>query len=469
MAETWLGRGMGPGGIDQRVCLKFIRREFSQHPDFLAAFSREAQIVAGLRHQNVVTLIGFDLSQGCLVLELVDGTDLRTLLESLPERRLSVELTVYIASELCKALRYTHSFMSAGKHAGIVHRDISASNVLLSYHGEVKLADFGVAHAITAVGGGDQFVAGKRPYMSPEQARGEKLDGRSDLFSVGVLCYEMLTGRRPFDRYGNDDPLDTRYRGAAGEYKPLRDIAPHIPADVEAVVEQLLEADPQRRFPDAETCARVLSAIAPETRTACCFELGRLLEATRPHETIVERTDATFSDVRPKLLRKAFVWIPLAAIAIAAILLSPLSAVLREPPPKPSALAMPGRSLPPLGVEESLINKGESSREVVEEAKPPRLSEAPVATLPGPRQEPVSKASGRAEISRGPGTAKLVIGSLPASAIWLDGTRVGESPLELSVPIGRHRIAAGGTKPEVTRTIDVLPNKQNSIIIELPP
>jgi hypothetical protein len=212
-----------------------------------------------------------------------------------------------------------------------------------------------------------------------------------------------------------------------------------------------------------------LSAIAPETRTACCFELGRLLEATRPHETIVERTDATSNEVRPKLLRKVLVWIPLVAIASAAFLSSPISAVLREPPPKPSALAMPGRSLPPLGIEESLINKGESTREVVEEAKPPLLSEAPVATLPGPRQEPASKASGRAEISHGPGTAKLVIGSLPASAIWLDGTRVGDSPLQLSVPIGRHRIAAGGTKPEVTRVIDVLPNKQNSILLELPP
>jgi serine/threonine protein kinase len=282
MAETFLAVQRGTGGFEQRVCMKFILPAYRQDEDFRRLFLREASIAASLRHSNIVGVIDVDAAAGYLVLELVDGLDLRALLNAAPGHRLAPDLATFITLELCKALSYAHGRKRKGMPDGVVHRDLSASNVLISYAGEVKLTDFGVARAMRAdIEPLSGTIKGKLCYMSPEQARGMVVDGRSDLFSLGVLCYELLAGKRPFD--GPTD-AETLLRITAGQYRPLTELAPEVPLGLSAVVERLLARDRDQRFLSADACIDALARFAPKATTF--RELGDLSRATRPHQTL---------------------------------------------------------------------------------------------------------------------------------------------------------------------------------------
>jgi serine/threonine-protein kinase len=283
MAETFLAVQRGAAGFEQRVCMKFILPGYRGNADFKRLFLREASIAASLRHSNIVGVIDVDASVGYMVLELVDGVDLRTLLNASPGRRLTPELAVLVSVELCKALAYAHGRTRRGQPDGIVHRDVSPSNVLISYSGEVKLTDFGVARAMSAdVEPLSTTVKGKLCYMSPEQARGQLLDGRSDLFAVGVMLYEVLCGKRPFD--GNSD-AETLLRVTSGQFTPIRQVAPEVPPGIAQIVERLIHRDREQRFTSADDCIDALAAFSP--RLTSFRELGNMAKAARPHETLI--------------------------------------------------------------------------------------------------------------------------------------------------------------------------------------
>jgi serine/threonine protein kinase len=283
MAETFLAVQRGAAGFEQRVCMKFILPGYRGNADFKRLFLREASIAASLRHSNIVGVIDVDATVGYMVLELVDGVDLRTLLNASHGRKLSPELSVLVTVELCKALAYSHGRIRRGQPDGIVHRDVSPSNVLISYAGEVKLTDFGVARAMRAdVEPLSTTVKGKLCYMSPEQARGQMLDGRSDLFAVGVMLYELLCGRRPFD--GNSD-AETLLRVTSGQFTPLREVAPEVPPGLTHIVERLIHRDREQRFATADACIDALAAFSP--RLTSFRQLGELARHARPHETLM--------------------------------------------------------------------------------------------------------------------------------------------------------------------------------------
>ena len=286
MAETFLALQSGPHGFEQRVCIKIVRENCKALSKFVEAFIAEATIAASLRHSNIVSVIDASQQYGYMVLELVDGVDLRTLAQSVPTHRLAPDLVSYLALELVKALEFAHRRRLHGKIDGVVHRDVKPSNVLVSYAGEVKLADFGVAKAIRSTGDSDGLIRGTPSYMSPEQAEGKPLDARSDLFSLGILLYEMLAGRRPFD--GNDD-LDTVRRICQGELQPLAVAAPDVPAGLAAVVEKLLASSPERRFVSARELGSALDRFAPPPNTY--RRLGALARESRPPETLVLSDD----------------------------------------------------------------------------------------------------------------------------------------------------------------------------------
>lgn len=282
MGETWLGVQHGAGGFEQRVCLKFIHDAFRDTDGAGELFMREAAIAASLRHSNIVGVIDADASCGYMALELVDGIDLRSLLREVPGQRLPPPVVSWIAIELCKALQHAHTHTRGNAFAGVVHRDISPGNVLISRSGEVKLADFGVAKAIRATGDVVSAVRGKLSYMCPEQMSGRNADARSDLFSLGVLLYEMLTGERPFD--GQSD-ADTVRRVMHGLYEPLAPLATGAPPELIAVVERLLQTDPDQRL---QSAADVIDALAERTPPATIiFELAGLVQRTRPHQTLL--------------------------------------------------------------------------------------------------------------------------------------------------------------------------------------
>jgi eukaryotic-like serine/threonine-protein kinase len=219
-------------------------------PRSAARFQQEAQILARLQHPNVITVFdsGADGGERFIVMELVEGPTLRKLLDT--EGRLAPERAVEIASRLASALEFAH-----GK--GVIHRDVKPSNVLLPPGGGVKLADMGIARllspeALTAT----LSVRGTAAYISPEQVRGDRVDSRADLYSLGCVLFEMLTGRTPFE----GDLAALSYAHTHTPAPRVRSINPAVPAAIDELVAAMLEKDPVRRPRTGEEVQRSLAA-----------------------------------------------------------------------------------------------------------------------------------------------------------------------------------------------------------------
>jgi len=252
MAETWRARLLAAAGITKPVLIKRILPEYGTDDAFISMFISEARISATLSHGNIAQVHDFGELDGeyFLAMEYVDGQPLHRIIK---RARLSgltalpVPLATFIALEMCRGLHYAHTRTDdSGKPLGIVHRDISPDNVLVSYEGQVKLVDFGIAKARmqrnfdTAPG----VVKGKYLFFSPEQARGEEVDGRTDVWATGVVLYEMLCGRLPVEgpEYAALPKLLT---GAFPRPSVLR---PELPAELDALVMKALALTKQQRF-----------------------------------------------------------------------------------------------------------------------------------------------------------------------------------------------------------------------------
>jgi serine/threonine-protein kinase len=200
MAEVYLGLAFGASGFEKRVAIKTLLPEFRGNGEMERLLIGEARMQAQLQHRNLVNVHDLGIAEGAYFVRMdyVDGGDLAALMKF---SRPSVSLALYIVQEVALALHYVHRFEDEqGRPLGLVHRDVSPSNVLMSRAGEVKLADFGVVKAThLADGTGARVRKGKYAYMSPEQIAGEPLTARSDQFGLGITLMEMIVGRRPFD------------------------------------------------------------------------------------------------------------------------------------------------------------------------------------------------------------------------------------------------------------------------------
>jgi serine/threonine-protein kinase len=263
MGAIYVGKKIGPGGFEKEVVLKQLLPEFTSRPEFRDLFFREAKISATLDHQNIVRT--FDLVNSndrlFIVMEYVRGADLRTIAWRARRRKpLSAQAILHVAIEILSGLAYAHSRRSpTGEPLGIIHRDLSPSNILCSGEGEVKLSDFGIAKAVTY---SSVFyrVRGKVGYMSPEMARNQPIDARSDLFSLGVSIYETLIGERIYTGDLNTPP-DKIY----GQTVPLLAAkCPGLPAGLQPVLDRALAIDRAVRYPDAESFATALRQVAIE-------------------------------------------------------------------------------------------------------------------------------------------------------------------------------------------------------------
>jgi serine/threonine protein kinase len=250
MAEVFLGSTQGAEGFSRKVAIKRVLPGFSDNPSFAQMFVSEAQISAQLQHPNIVSVLDFDRDSEnrlYLVMELVEGRDLDTLMQT---GVLPFSVVVYVIGEVLRGLGHAHDLPIGSSIRGIVHRDVSPHNVLLSWEGAVKVSDFGIAKAKAASEAtASVFIKGKPAYMSPEQANGEALDGRSDLFAVGIMMWEMLVGRRLFS---GEDTRATLAAVLFGQIPRLRSQRPDIPADLERVTMKLLERDLPARYATAE-------------------------------------------------------------------------------------------------------------------------------------------------------------------------------------------------------------------------
>jgi serine/threonine protein kinase len=263
MGAIYVGKKLGAGGFEMEVVLKQLLPEFTQQEEFIDLFLREAKLSATLDHANIIHTIDLVTAGGeyFIVMEYLPGGDLRTLLRKAKRRgkRFSAKSAIYITREVLSALSYAHAKRDfEGNPLRLIHRDVSPSNVLLSSSGEVKLTDFGIAKAATHT---SLFykVKGKIGYMSPEQAKSEALDHRSDLYSIAVCMYETLTGEKLFVHAGLTTSAEEIYS------QPVPQVSrkvPGIPKELDAIVAKALAIDPDARYQTAGEFQEALMRLA---------------------------------------------------------------------------------------------------------------------------------------------------------------------------------------------------------------
>jgi eukaryotic-like serine/threonine-protein kinase len=252
MAETWRARLLGEAGVTKPVLIKKILPEYATDEAFIAMFISEARISATLSHGNIAQVYDFGRVGGdyFLAMEYVDGQPLHRLTKRARRRGLATlptPIATFIALEMCRGLHYAHTRKDAsGQPLGIVHRDIAPDNVLISYEGQVKIVDFGIAKARQLRGFDTEpgIVKGKYLYFSPEQARGEQVDARTDVWATGIVLYDMLCGRLPV----MDPPYVAMPKLAAGEFPHPAVLMPSIPAELDAIIMRALTVNRDERY-----------------------------------------------------------------------------------------------------------------------------------------------------------------------------------------------------------------------------
>jgi serine/threonine protein kinase len=331
MAEAFEALRAGPGGFEQRVCLKRVLPGYSTDEDFVRMFLREARLAAALSHRNITRVVDFGEDAGChyLALELVEGMDLRRLLR-VGGRPVPARVAALVGLEVAEALDHAHR--RGGKTGPVVHRDVSPANILASIDGDVKLTDFGISKALNeAAHTRSELVRGNLWYMAPEQLDGtHRSDPRSDLFSLGVVLYELLSNRRPYD-----GPTDIAAMRALSEGRrtPLLAVSPHAPTELAAVVEALLDADPDGR---PSSAAAVVEALAPLTHPARDRRVLAELVCENRHKPLRPRAAAAMAPVTEELAAPS--------VAPASSVPSEWGAVPPEHPPAPPAAPGAGPS-----------------------------------------------------------------------------------------------------------------------------
>jgi hypothetical protein len=466
----------------------------------LTLFKREARLAAKLRHSNVVGVIDFGEIDGVtyIALELVDGADLATLLDAQPGTRISPEHVALVGHDIAAALEHAHDPRRDGSaddpaDNAIIHRDLSPSNVLVSRRGEILLTDFGVAKAITGTARQQSAVKGKVPYMSPEQLRSETLDGRADLFALGVVLYESLAGHRPFQ--GDHDPA-TIMQILNGDRRPLLEVASETPPGFAEVIEQLLEPDRDARPESASALLEMLDPYVPSPRER--RRLGKAVSALRTStpplapQTPVSGSGPTEASGEPNR----------AESGVAPTGSSPASAERAEasPAPRPEP-AKSSRRVWLAGVVALVIaaaaglwvNRAEdalrpATSPVVEEQPAPVVDPAPspvaepsptraADTTPAPETAAAEEPSGEPQaavradpepVAEAPKPGRLSVAVFPWGDVWINGKPRGRAPVRnVVLPPGRHKVSAGQGEPSKTRIVRLKEGQRRNVQFDL--
>ncbi|HXU71496.1 MAG TPA: serine/threonine-protein kinase [Polyangia bacterium] len=296
MAEVFRAVFSGAAGFEKQVAVKRILPVFDGARDFVAMFVDEARIASSLTHVNIVQVSDFGELDGSyyLAMELVDGVDLGRLREAAARRGLAVPVPIvaFLIAEAARGLAYAHDKRGPdGVPLGIVHRDVSPQNVLVSYAGEVKIADFGIAKATGKLHKTESgAVMGKIRYMSPEQITGEPLDGRSDLFALGTIFWELLTGSA---LWNGDNPGAVSEQVKTAKVDPPSRRGREIPAELDRIALKVLERGRDARYARAADLARELSAwLAQAAPTLTREDVGAFVSEVIPREPAEARAAA---------------------------------------------------------------------------------------------------------------------------------------------------------------------------------
>lgn len=472
MAHVFLALQRGVQGFEKAVALKVVLPEHAANPDFVQMFLDEARVVARLDHANIVRVYDFGESEGrfFLSMEYLPGEDLSSVLQSL--RKTKEPMPLAIAADLVASaatgLHFAHELTSpSGTPLNIVHRDVSPSNLMVTYHGAVKVVDFGVARAAsnlsqTASG----TMKGKVGYASPEQVRGEELDRRSDVFALGVVLHELLAGERLFKR---DTDLAAMHAILTGAVRPLREVRADVPPELEAIVTKALHLDREARFQTAaelaDALARWLMSVGhvrserliadflartfpPERRDA------RLRAANTPGQAGVDqaflehvpshlspiRSVATGAGAAPRQSTpESRRWLPVAIVGLGLALALMGSSFLQRPP-----------------VDEQV---GVTFGEPIIVAQTPLAPEEPGAALPlvvpsvvaPPLPPPPPR-----RVERG----RLTLETSPWSEVFFKGRKLGDTPLvDVSLPAGVQVLTLESSGRRHTIEVEIAPGR----------
>lgn len=519
MAEVFLASTLGAEGFSRKVAIKRVLPGFSDNPAFAGMFVAEAQISSRLVHPNIVSVLDFDRAADgglFLVMELVEGKDLDGLVSSGP---IPIPVMIFVITEVLRGLGYAHDLPTGEHMRGVVHRDVSPHNVLLSWEGAVKVSDFGIAKARSATDAtASVFIKGKPAYMSPEQANGQSLDGRSDLFAVGVMMWEMLVGRRLFM---GEDTRATLAAVLFGQIPRPRSLRGDVPKDLERVVMKLLERDLPARYATAEAAISDLldCANAPKNGREALSSLlaERFPQDARVRQSLVrQRSQASVTPASPHAATIAGAPPAYAGTApqLAAAATPSLSSVMQaqtgtlHPPPKrglgkiAAVVLVTGISgaatFAIVSATRGSKSEGSGSGQVaaagagsdagatpqiaaptpdasppppdapVDAAPPPPPPDAPVDAAPPPPvdagvasapKKPVEKPASKK-------TGTLTVHAFPALTVYLDGKRLRDTPInQLPVPVGKHslRLSNPASNKDERLQIEITEGKDFSI------
>ncbi len=508
MAEVFLGSMVGAEGFSRKVAIKRVLPGFSDNPSFAQMFVAEAQISAQLQHPNIVSVLDFDRDAEdrlFLVMELVEGRDLDALVSS---GVLPVPLVIFLITEVLRGLGHAHDLpVSSSTLRGIIHRDVSPHNVLLSWDGAVKVSDFGIAKAREASAAtASVLIKGKPAYMSPEQANGEPLDGRSDLFAVGVMLWEMLVGRRLFI---GEDTRSTLAAVLFGQIPRPRSIRGDVPKDVERVVMKLLERDLPARYPTAEAAISDLldCADAPKSgrellmktlaerfpthapvRNSVLRSRGGLPSAPPANYAALPQNSSTMADGRaaqpvaampsigsgrnavthtvganPHSLRgrRGGRTVAMIAAGLASAIGAFVVVMLVTKKPKHDAPAAGSGSAVIASVKPATeIDAGMPDAAIVVVAPPDAALIAPDAGVPqvaadhSQKDATSTKSSHPANDKKPSGTIHVT--AMPTLTISIDGKKYGDTPKSIPVPAGKHTLKLVNEENGYSETVPVV-------------
>ncbi len=488
MAEVFLGRATGEAGFERLVAVKRILPHLAADENFVAMFIDEARITAGLHHSNIGQILEFDKVDETYfyAMEYIQGVPLTRICSVPDDEGLSFTLVAHIMAGVCAALEHAHTRCDTeGRSLGIIHRDVNPKNIMVSFDGEVKLIDFGLARATQRLHDtAPETIKGKFAYLSPEQAYGKHLDHRTDIFSAGIVLFEMLTHLNPFDA---DSDLGTLEKVRKGDLIRPRSLMAEIPEELEEICLRALAKDPDERYESAgqmqadleqvcfaaghgrlqltEWMAGVLQEDKAQTQEAL-RQVGRIPRPTGAH-AVRSTGDHPVPAAEPEKRRS---WAPMMVVAVLCLALAMVGGYLLRA--RFGGPALPGHApdaglraaAPPEPVTETLPEENETAPP----AEAPDLSAAasPTSTPPVPRTPPVKARPRR------PRAASLHVlvrahGKAAKAELFLDGRKLGNAPGNHRIKPGTHMIRAHmvGFAP-MDRQITVRPGEQQKLILE---
>ena len=352
MAEVWKARMRGVEGFQKIVAIKKILPHLSDDQDFIEMFVDEAKLAAQLNHNNIIHIYDLGKIQNSyyIAMEYIDGSDLKAILKKAQERDLpmSIDLALFIASKIAAALDYAHRKRDfSDREMGLVHRDVSPQNVLISEEGDIKLCDFGIAKAASKASHTQAgALKGKLQYMSPEQAWGRTIDKRSDIFPLATVLFEMLTGRKLFT---GDNEMSIIEQVREAKVAPPSQFNDEVTPQIDNIVRKALQKDPATRYQTAGEMQRDIDAVLYTFKpTPTSADLAIYMHRLASAEPVMARAPETAPEpepLAPNELRPASAPGPAVAAALAHTLPN-VSMPAWDAPPSPVAHGEPARKKP---------------------------------------------------------------------------------------------------------------------------